>query len=441
MRIAIVTEAVPNPGTSGGDAVNWAIIRHAKEAGHVVIAYCLVNRWAIQPSELKARGEILLEMGIEVSFLKIPDSESVDVTLQNSSKHKRLKSLQRIRRTFLPSLADLYPSVTLGPQLAKMLGQANPHSILVFDTGTVAALQHLSLAPRMAIPGDPPHQVEQYRRKLGRARSSVASLNLATTWTRRLTIKRIPTLLLQMLRSYESVGFFGAQHAAWAQAHGIDCQYLRPPVVDAAGSLEQGWSNSEGAKGKPRILIFGNLATTASLTGLYPFAKTTLPILEQMLGPNNFEVHIVGRGTLPDDLEEMLKRPSVRVIGYVEDPRTEFLSSDVCLVPTPYPVGVRTRIVELFSFARCVVTDPASALGLPELRDEVNILLASEGAGWADATMRALGDADLRMSIGEHARKTYDNYYTPKVAVGQIISELERIADMPNESASANMVD
>jgi glycosyltransferase involved in cell wall biosynthesis len=429
MRFAFVTEAVPNPGVSGGDAVSWAIIKCTVEAGHEMVCCCLINQWARQQPEAVERYLLALtDWGVRVEPLMIPTSGLTTLSQQNDQKGTWQRQVERLRNSLYPAVAKLYPSVTLAPRLRDILERTRPDAILVFDTGTVAALQHLRIAPRMAIPGDPPHLVQQYRRRFHKAPVRLDPSYILGVFADVIAAKRLPRLINQMLRQYESVGFFGAQHAAWVQANGIECLYLRPPVADTAGTQWQELRDACPLRSKPKILILGHLSGTASLTGLDSFAEKTLPSLERRLGPNGFELHLVGRGSLSQGLQKKLARPSVRLRGYVEDVTSEFLSADVFLSATPYPVGVRTRIVEAFSYGCCVVTHHFSALGLPELLDGENVLLAAEGVGWADAIVRALNDSSLRKKVGENARRTYEQFFAPAVAGGRIVAELKRIA-------------
>ena len=430
MRFAFVTEAVPNPGTVGGDVISWAVVKQMREAGHTVVpCCCLINQWARRrPGEIEKKVSALSNLGVQAELFVIPTFESLAHSSQRGSQNKWRRRFQQLRDACNPNLANLYPSVVLERKLKDTLERAHPDAILVFDTGTVAALQHLRVAPSMAIPGDPPHLVHRYRRRLNRAQLGLDPAHVFNSLIDVVTTKRLPRRIIQMLRQYESVVFLGAQHAAWVRDNGVDCLYLRPPVADTAGPQWRKLRNAHIQGNKPKILILGHLTGTASLTGLYSFAEKTLPALERALGSDGFEVHLVGRGPLPEDLEKSLKRPSVHLRGYVEDAASEFLSATVFLSPTPYPVGVRIRVVEAFSFGCCVVTHHDSALGLPELVDGENVLLAAEGVGWADAIVRALNDSALRKQMGEKARETYEQCFTPAVAAGRIVAELERLA-------------
>jgi len=158
------------------------------------------------------------------------------------------------------------------------------------------------------------------------------------------------------------------------------------------------------------------------------FAREILPRLERELGPEKFEVRVVGEGEPPPELARMLPRSSVKLCGRIEPADPEFLSADVQLVPTPFVLGIRLRIIVGFSFGCCVVAHTNDALNIPEMVHEENALLASDGPGLAEAVIRAVREPELRARIGANARRTYERYSTPEVAAAPIVAELERLA-------------
>lgn len=420
MKIGLVTEALPNPGTSGGDTVNWTIIQQLRAAGHEIDPCCLlINQWAAErPDVMQRHLAALAAQGLQPHALRIPADAGPD---------GRPGRADRWRQAVWPDADRLFPARQLAPQLRRLLEAARPDAVFVFDTGTVAAMQDVRVAPRLGVPGDPPHLVHAYRRRLPRREGSrlqgLAARAAGTLWS-----WRVEQLVLRMLDGYEALGMLGAQHAAWLQRNGMACTYLRPTVTDLAGASWQARRDAVSPRSKPKILILGNHAGTASLTGLYPFAEVTLPLLEQALGPGGFEIHLVGKGPLPAALERRFRRPSVKVRGYVEDITREYLSCDIFCSPTPYPVGVRTRVIEALAFGCCVVTDSSSALGLPELVHDENVVLASAGRGWAEAIVSLVRDPGRRRRLGASGRRTYEWWFRPEVAVGAIIDELLRIA-------------
>src|SRR3989338_5911539 len=144
MRVGVVTEAVPNPGTSGGDTVNWAILKHLREAGHEVSPCCLlINQWAAErPEALRRHVSALEGLGVHPQVFRIPEAPTSGW-------------LARRRQAVWPDAARLYPAAQPAPQLRQALETAQPDAVFVFDSGPMAAMRDVRVAPRFVVPGDP----------------------------------------------------------------------------------------------------------------------------------------------------------------------------------------------------------------------------------------------------------------------------------------------
>jgi glycosyltransferase involved in cell wall biosynthesis len=172
-----------------------------------------------------------------------------------------------------------------------------------------------------------------------------------------------------------------------------------------------------------------------TLDGLRIFTEEVLPRLEAELGPDGFEARIIGGYEPPADLARSLARPSVTLLGHVEDPAAEFRSATVMLVPNSIPLGVRVRILTGFSHGTCIVSHRANVYGIPELAHGWNSLMAADGSELARRVLDAIGNAPLRRSLEHGARVTYERSFAPPVAAGRIAEVLAQIA--PARAAAA----
>jgi glycosyltransferase involved in cell wall biosynthesis len=168
-----------------------------------------------------------------------------------------------------------------------------------------------------------------------------------------------------------------------------------------------------------------------TLEGLELFARQILPSLERELGADGFEVRIAGGYTPPPELARLLDRPSVRMLGHVDEAGDEFRGADVMLVPNSIQLGIRVRIVTAFSYGTCVVTHSANRQGIPELEHGRNSLVCESPEELVSETLRALRDADLRRRVGVGGRETYDRDFRPDVSVGRIAEVLDEIRTAP----------
>jgi glycosyltransferase involved in cell wall biosynthesis len=92
-----------------------------------------------------------------------------------------------------------------------------------------------------------------------------------------------------------------------------------------------------------------------------------------------------------------------------------------------YRVGVRTRILTALAHGVPVVASTAAALGLPELRDGVDIVYADNGPAVAGILSRLADDASLVERLGAAARTSWERFYDARVNVPALVD----LADPP----------
>lgn len=413
MHFGVVTDeyCAPSP-TTRGTAINvWSIIMALRARGHSVTAIIITDKSTEHFLELKASG---------VSVRTLPFTTW---PYQRPSLRHSLRNL---------GMETFYPWVTLAPALKEILSQLRPDAVLGYNLYNLAALHGVDVSPRMAVLVDLDHWVAHYRWRDSPYRP-LKQFARATLW--RLLHARQPRYMRELMAGCQSVVNFAAHHAAWLRAHGTPhCVYIPPPTRDLLDSTVP--LRSEGANAKKKILLVGHLAGIATISGIRILLRNIIPALNDRLPPNSFEVHVVGDHSRHREIaEELEANPVVRLRGYVEDVTAEFMTSDVLLVPTPIKLGTRTRIIEGFSLGCCIVAHTANSLGIPQMRDGQNTLMAGDGPGLADAMVRALTDRDLNARLRRAARETFLENFSIETAGSRLASELERIAAHPSRKA------
>ncbi len=443
MHVAVVVENIPNPATGGGAITGWTVIKLLVERGHRVTACLLLEPSALKDPSEEARMTALAELGTEV--MPVPVRYFQPSAIAKPGKwQSRLAALHSILR---PGLSQYYPWVSMAPEMESLIKRIQPDAVFTYHWKATAAMYGLNHVPRMAALGDPDYVVYRYWAQLPREKEQPRGGSLPLRRRVLSIVKSLvdthkhPKFMLRLLYGYDALGFFAAHHADWMRKNGMPhCLYLRTPIPDPIGLEWEHVRNVSRSRDKPKLLLIGHLRGTATLSGLYLFARETLPVLEEKLGTDAFEVHIVGGDPPPADLAAALARPSVRLRGHIEPADREFLSSDVLLVPTPIELGIRVRILVGWSFGCAVVAHRANALGIPEMRHEENALLARDGRELADAAMRALGDPMLRKHLGRNGRRTYEQYFAASTAGARIITELERIVQDRSRARATSAV-
>lgn len=292
------------------------------------------------------------------------------------------------------------------PVVQRILAQQSPFAAfprldMLYAYGPYAAAPvALMTIPKVATVVDLDHLVPWYRRMFD-LRQPLSPVMAACSID---TMVKRSEALVTMLRPFDQMFDHAAHHAGWLQKQGLACDYLPMPVADTP--------DVSRATRTRDVLMLGHYRGVATLSGLYFFAEQVLPWL-----PDSIAVRICGADEMPPELERAFTHyPQVSIMGYVEDIAGELDRAGVVLVPTPIPLGLRTRIVEAFAHRTPVVAHVANRDGMPELMNKENCLLATDGRELAEQIMSALSLATGRR-LGEAGRAIYESHFSiPAVA-------------------------
>jgi glycosyltransferase involved in cell wall biosynthesis len=395
MRAALVMGGIPSLGHSGSTLAAWALLEELLAASHQVTAVLLPAPELLDES-VPPRLEAIRQLGVDVRLVEIPPGS-------------RPSRADVVRSLVIPRDDELFPAARARPRVRKALSGAE--AFLAFGIEAIAATA--GNARGLAVLSHPPGVSRRIRARYGQ-----------TSLYERSFLLHADRRTAGLLKQFASVGVFSEHHASWARRHGVDAWYAHYPLPDLAGPDRR----VRPANPKPRILMIGHLRGIGTISGLHLFVPEILPRLTESLGPNGFEVHVVGGHEPPGEFREGLRHPAVRLRGPIDDPSQEFLRADVLLAPNPTTTGASARILSGLTFGCCVVAHADSLVGIPELRDGENCFLAGDGPGLAEATLRALADPALRERLGDAGRELYERSFSPPVAAGRLVRELEELA-------------
>jgi polysaccharide biosynthesis protein PslH len=175
---------------------------------------------------------------------------------------------------------------------------------------------------------------------------------------------------------------------------GVDTEFFRP-------SLE---------KEVPNSLVFtGSMDWLPNEDGIFYFANEIFPLILRQVP--DVTLCIVGRNP-SRRLQDLAYRTSnIQITGWVEDVRPYLARCAVCIVPLRIGGGTRLKIFEAMSMAKALVSTSIGAEGLPVNNGE-HILLSDDPAGFAESTLRLLGNASQRAQIGQAARHLVEENYS-----------------------------
>jgi glycosyltransferase involved in cell wall biosynthesis len=179
------------------------------------------------------------------------------------------------------------------------------------------------------------------------------------------------------------------------------------------------------AASKPPVVLFqGNLCYPPNIDAVQWLAKEIAPLIRAAVPAA--EVRLVGR---PGKNVTQLHRPGVlTVVGEVPSMEGELARAAVAVVPIRYGSGTRIKILESFAHRVPVVSTTLGAEGL-DVEDGVHLLLADDPKELAAATVRLLGDRDLRIRLCDAAEERYLDRYDGRLAdqaVRRLVEEVAR---------------
>jgi glycosyltransferase involved in cell wall biosynthesis len=408
---------IPNPSTGGGPLTAYTVLRHLLDSGDDVTVFALHDRdyHDAAGAELSARISHLREVGAEVVPIPSDAAAAVDAAPRDVRS--------RVRRSLTPRVEDLYPHSADAARVRTAVARTDCNVAFVYHFEALAGSRELDI-PRVAGVGDPSHLPVYYRwRDALPSRAALRQTNRVQA-----IMRAQPRYMAALLEECAAYGAFAAHHAEWLRAHGAPrCAYFRTPVPDEAGS---GWFAHRRRRppgAPPRILLLGHLKGIVTIDGFRVFEQV-LPWLDRAFGADGYIIDVVGGAEPPRELARILEHPAVRRHGHADGAGAWLQETDVLAVPTSIPLGIRVRIISGLSYGTPIVAHSASALGIPELEDGVNALLATSPREMGEQIVRVVSDRALSEHLERGARATYERYFSPSVAAEVIARELRQSA-------------
>ncbi len=407
MKISIINHGLPQPNSNGGPMTVWSILKSLIDDGHDVTI--IVLRYPTDIFFNDERISIVKGIGAKVKSFEVPKNKSNNI-------------FSKIFKLF--SVENYFASAKLSERIRRYLMQNEAEVVLCYHWDSLAPLHGYNNIPKIGAVGDPFH-LPSLRDWQSRD-FNLFSLDYfrKSVWVG-LSYLFMPRLMGKMLQDCDFCGTFQAKETDYFINRGIkNCRYFRTAVVDP------GQINIFSPKpvSKMEILLGpSNLGATSTRHGLILFAKEILPEMEKKLGVDKFVVRIVGEGDPPKELLSILPRPTVVMTGRVEPPDLEFTSCVAQLVPTPFVLGIRVRIITGLAFGCCIIAHKSEKANIPELISGDNCLIGANGKELASHLIRVIEDKEYASKIGRNARETYERYFSPNEAVRsfkEIINEI-----------------
>ncbi len=169
----------------------------------------------------------------------------------------------------------------------------------------------------------------------------------------------------------------------------------------------------------------GSLGMTGSTYGLKFLLSELVPALKDVMQGLDYNIHIIGGGSIAPRLGPLLKQERVVVHGFVKDLDTELRSGDVFVFVNNAGrhLAAYSRHIIAWSMGLCLIVHARSRLTIPEIEHMKNALVGQTAKEIAEMIRLAATDKDLNMRIRRGGRETYERHFTPSVLAGVMANE------------------
>jgi hypothetical protein len=330
-----------------------------------------------------------------------------------------------VRQAFSRRPGDFYPSYALRREMARRVKESGADICLHLWTSAAFGACAEVETPVFGYAGNPDHYSMAARLK----HPEIFDVPRATPRNRlklrlwRSAYDRFEDVVARLARRATWLGCVSATTAEFYAAHGhprafyIQNMWPRMPI---SGATPEPTENR----------IVGNLGgqyATGNTFGAWLLGHMVLPELDRLLG-DDYSVHLYGAGSFAPPVARALDHPHVLNRGYVDDIDAELRSAKVFLLcnnGNPDFIAGHTRVLHAWSVGSCLVAHTNMARAMPEIVHGKNALLGETAKELAEQVAAACRDDELRRSIVEGGKRTWERDFLPETVVGRVAQRIE----------------
>ena len=346
MKIAFFTHCLPSRDSHGAAETCYSVIKFLKSQNHEIILNIVADDNEFKLSQNK-KAEINSYCK-KINLYKIPKRK-------NLIKNFLINPIN----FFFPNESLIFPSYDLERNVLSNLEIDQPDVIFIYHWIAAAPVLN-SKVPKLLITGDLIHMPFEtrmlYRKKLGlklEFNLSYIVKFLGVFWLG----YHLRRQMIKMLNKADDGGSFGWHDSGWLKKNGaVKSKYYKTSLVDTNPEFNINKYDFTN-KGKFKIITaLSNLESTSTLSGMVFLFEEVLNKLKSSIGEKNFEIHVIGKGNLPESIKKYENDENIIMRGYVENINDEFDTADVVLIPTAVFLGL-VQDFKCFC-ARCLYYNP-----------------------------------------------------------------------------------
>ncbi len=436
MKILLVLSNFPYEPGEAIEVVAHEVLRLISEQGHTLKVQVIIRDARSAHHESRHRHALSAFSGTAVEFLDplyLPEWRSGKGGFWSKfgAIYDLFWSLPLLRRRINHRL---FPASVLLPEMKKRVSSQRPDVIFsIWSWEALAATYDIEGVPKFVYYGNPDDkpQAAQLRYPELFGLSGKGLFQRLASWKRRLVIRALGIQHVRMMNHCEETANNSLADATYYRDNGHPKSIYLQNMWPKAKSEPVMGGLPESRPPYKVIASVGNLGATGNTFGLYCLGRDLAPSVDRRMGSGQVSFDVLGGGKPSAAVAAVLKHPSIRLRGWVDDIEAEILSSYAFLVLTnagDFIVG-NTRILLAWSLGSCLIAHRNSALSMPEIEHGKNALLgetAEELAGWVEKSIK---DADLRRRIGQGGFETYQQYYRSDFVVPKMLKEMELLTN------------
>ena len=204
------------------------------------------------------------------------------------------------------------------------------------------------------------------------------------------------------------------------------CPDAKLALIPNAVDLEHLVPSSEQIA-EPRIVFVGNFSYYPNSDAVMYFCREVLPIIWSKRPELRF--FAVG-ASAPDAVKALAKDPRIIVTDVVPDIRSYLTRNSVAVCPVRFGGGTKFKVLEAMAMGLAVVCTDVGREGI-NVCEGKDLLVARNANDFAQKVLSLTDNTELRMRIGNAARKVMESNYDQRFVSGSfesLLVELEGIS-------------
>lgn len=102
-------------------------------------------------------------------------------------------------------------------------------------------------------------------------------------------------------------------------------------------------------------------------------------------------------------------------MGYVDNYIDYLHAADICIVPYLLNTGISTKLLDYMASSKTIIILDCVAKLVPELKDNVNVLIARNRAEFIEKTIYAIKNVKIRKMLSANIYKVAKNNYSLRI--------------------------